>query len=315
MGNTLRIVEGSLDAYRKFYERIPAVNRLLFNSPEFLSYRDPNPLTFLEWRNHNFTFAQSACWIKPTCNGGTSIVIPGGASFGGPIAQRRLRFADYSDLLDALVKYAGLRGCSQIEWTPPSPHHWEGGDEEAEFAAIRFGFRIEVAGLESVVTLPARHESKFNNLLRKCKREGVEYIGDIELDDFYPTLEHVYSRHQASPTHSKAELRLLKSRFPQHIRFVGTARGNELAATACLFRVSPISDLVFYMCTVDKHKKENPMLMLISEDMHRAQKAGCNFYNFGTSSIGLEVRYNVLSFKQQFGARGFLRRRFLWSLN
>ena len=315
MCSTLRIVESSLDTYRNFYERSPAVNRLLFNSPEFLSYRDPNPITFLEWRSHNDTFAQSACWIKSTPNGGTSIVIPGGASFGGPISQRRLRLGDYANLLGALVEYSRLRGYSQIEWTPPVPHHWDDCDEEAEFAAVSQGFRIEIAGLESVVTLPIHHNSKFNNLLRRCQREGIEYIGDIELDDFYPTLEHVYARHQTQPTHTKAELMLLKSRFPLDIRFVGAVKGNELVATACLFRISPVSDLVFYMCTVDMYKKYNPMLILIYEDMHRANKEGCTFYNFGTSSIGLELRDNVLKFKQQFGARGFIRRRFIWLSN
>lgn len=312
MGTTLSIVEGNLEAYRKFYERTPAASRSLFNSPEFLSYRDPNPLTFLDWRNQGSSVAQSACWIKPAPNGETSIVIPGGASFGGPVAQRRLRVADYADVLGALVGYAGSHGHAQIEWTPPMPHHGAGGDEEAEFAALQLGFRAEIAGLESVVPLPSTHDSKFQNLLRKCQREGVEYIGDIELDAFYPTLEDVYSRHQTRPTHSKEELALLKSRFPQEIRFVGASKGGELAATACLFRISLVSDLVFYLCTVDKHKKDNPMMLLISEDMHRAGQAGCTFYNFGTSSIGLEVRDNVLNFKQQFGARGFMRRRFVW---
>jgi hypothetical protein len=74
-----------------------------------------------------------------------------------------------------------------------------------------------------VASLQAIYESKFNNLLKKCKREGIEYIGDIELDDFYPALEDAYARHQTPPTHSKEDLTLLKSRFPQEIRFVGVS--------------------------------------------------------------------------------------------
>jgi len=315
MSPPLHIVEGSLEAYRKFYERTLITSRSLFSSPEFLSYRDPNPLTYLEWWNQHSSVAHSPCWIKPTPNGKTSIVIPGGASFGGPVSQRRLRVADYVEVLSALIGYARSNGHVQIEWTPPMPHHGIGWDEEAEFSALKLGFSVEIVGLESVTLLPAVYESKFNNLLRKCRRQGIDYKGEIELDDFYPTLVEVYSRHKTCPTHSKEELALLKMRFPKDIRFVGASKGGELAATACVFRVSPVSDLVFYLCTVDKYKKDNPMMLLIFEDMQRANLNGCTFYNFGTSSIGLQVRENVLNFKQQFGAHGFMRRRYLWKSN
>lgn len=313
MGTTLRIVEGSLEAYRKFYERTPPASRSLFSSPEFLSYRDPNPLTFLEWRNQHSSVAQSACWVKPSPNGDTSIVIPGGASFGGPVAQRRLRVEDYVDMLSALVDYSQGQGHAQIEWTPPLPHHGAEGGEEAEFAALQLGFHVHIAGLESVACLPVTHDSKFQNLLRRCQRESIEYVGDIELDAFYPTLEGVYSRHEARPTHSREELAILKARFPQDIRFVGAQKGGQLAATACLFRISPVSELVFYMCTVDKYKKENPMMLLIAEDMKQAYARGCKYYNFGTSSVELSMRDNVWAFKKQFGSIGLLRRRFIWA--
>lgn len=312
MGSTLNLVVGSLDSYRRFCERMPTSDRLLFTSAEFLSYRALNPLTFLDWRTQDASFAQSACWIKPGDDGATSIVIPGGASFGGPVAQRPLRVADHHALLQALVVFARSNGHARIEWTPPMPHHGIEGDEEAEFAALQLGFQVEIAGLESVVTLPAAPDSKLRNLLRKCQREGVEYIGDIDLEAFYPTLEDIYARHGTSPTHSKEELATLKARFPQDIRFVGASKEGGLAATACLFRISPTSELVFYLCTVDKHKKQNPMTLLIAEDMARAAQTGCRLYNFGTSSIGLEVRDNVLNFKQQFGAHGFMRRKFVW---
>lgn len=312
MISTLNVVEGTLEGYRKFYERTPAGNRLLFTSAEFLSYRTPTPLTFLDWRTPDASFAQTACWIKSAPNGTTSIVIPGGASFGGPVAQRPLRVADHHALLEALVAFTHSNGHARIEWTPPMPHHGIESDEEGEFAALQSGFKAEIAGMESVVALPVTADSKLRNLLRKCQREGVEYIGDIDLETFYPTLEDIYARHGTSPTHSKEELSILKTRLPQDIRFVGATKDGELAATACLFRISPASELVFYLCTADKHKKHNPMVLLIAEDMDRSAQTGCRFYNFGTSSIGLEVRDNVLNFKQQFGARGFMRRRLIW---
>jgi len=315
MVTKLSIVKVSLDAYRKFYERTPALSRYLFNSPEFLSYQNPNSLTFLEWRNQDSSFAQSACLIKCTDDDEASIVIPGGASFGGPVAHRRLRLKDYADILSALMNYSRLQGHARIEWTPPMPHHGTEQCEEAEFAAMQLGFHVQIAGLESVACLPVTHDSKLINLLRKCRREGIEYVESIDLEAFYSTLEDVYSRHKASPTHSKEELAILKARFPQLIRFVGARKGQELAATACIFRISPVSDLVFYMCTLDKYKKENPMNLLISMDMQKAGQAGCSFYNFGTSSIGLALRDNVWMFKQQFGACGFIRRKLVWNAN
>lgn len=314
MGLKLTLVEGSLEAYSNFYKCVPTANQSLFNSPEFLSYRTSNPLTFLDWRGSDSSYAQSACWVKQTSDGKSSILIPGGASFGGPVAHRHLRVEDYIDLLRALIEYSRSRGHVCIEWVPPMPHHGGAGDEEAEFAALLSGFRSEVAGLESVALLPVVHDSKFQNLLRKCRREGLVYVEDIELDVFYTALQEVYERHKTHPTHSKHELAVLKERFPQHIRFVGVLKGGELAATACLFRISPTSDLVFYMCTVDRYKKDNPMMLLISEDMIASTRAGCLFYNFGTSSVGLELRENVHNFKQQFGARGFMRRKLVFNL-
>jgi len=312
MSSALRIVEGSLEAYRKFYERTLITSRSLFSSPEFLSYRDPNPLTFLEWWNQHSSVAHSPCWIKPTSNGKTSIVIPGGASFGGPVSQRRLRVEDYVDLLGALIDYARVQGHAQIEWTPPMRHHLDVESDEAEFAAIQLGFNAHIAGLESVALLPSTFDGKFQNLLRKCQRAGMEFINDIGLDIFYPTLENVYLRHESRPTHSKEELAILKDRFPRDIRFVGVYQDGELAATACLFRISHVSDLAFYMCTVDKYKKDNPMMLLISEDMKYAFDHGCRYYNFGTSSVELCMRENIWAFKKQFGSIGLLRRRFLW---
>lgn len=314
MDSKLTVVACNLDNYRKFYERTPVTERLLFNSPEFLSYKNPNPLAFLDWRTKDASFAQSACWVAVGANSQRTIVIPGGASFGGPIAHRHLRLDDYANLFHALIDYSHLAGYTRIEWTPSMPHHGATGDEEAEFAALQLGFQSQISGLESVVTLPAVHDSKFQNLLRKCRREGLTYIDDVELDSFYTALEAVYSRHNTHPTHSKHELAVLKHRFPKAIRFVGVLKGSELAATACLFRISPTADLVFYMCTIDKHKKDNPMMLLISEDMIASTRAGCLFYNFGTSSVGLELRENVLNFKQQFGARGFMRRKLVFNL-
>lgn len=308
----MEIFEGTWEGYEKFYQKVPQANRSLFNSPQFLSYREPNPLTIINWSHKGTSFAQSACWIKQSKDGSRTISIPGGASFGGPVARSRMGITDYIELLNALVGYARTKRYSRIEWTPSMRHHIVGGDDEAEFAALLLGFSVEVVGIESVVTLPANYDSKFTNLLRKCQREGVSSAQEIGLDVFYPTLEAVYARHQVQPTHSKSELALLKERFPREIRFVGATKDGEIAATACLFRISEVSEMVFYMCTVEKYKKDNPMMLLISEDMKHAQQQGCRTYNFGTSSIGLQLRGGVWSFKQQFGARGYMRRKLVW---
>lgn len=309
--NFISAEELDSEDYRSFFDRAASDAHLLFCNPDFLNYREPSPVKFVGFRRRGHIFAASGYWTKSAADGSGVMTIPASASFGGIVSLSPLRLADYSELLPAMVEFGRSHGCSAVEWIPPSRHHLVDGDDEPEFAALSFGFERQVVGLESVVSLPAIPDSKCRNLLKKCDAQGVTYRRGISPDTFYALLDKTYERHQAKPTHSLEELERLYTRLPDRIRFVGASLDEQVIAAACIFRILPSCDFVFYLCTDAQFKQHNPLMRLLQSDMDAAFIEGVRMYNFGTSSVGLTMRNSVWNFKKQFGARGQIRSKYV----
>lgn len=307
----INIKDISLVEYRYFFEKFLFDKDLLFNNPDFTSYRDGTAVKYIVCLRKQNPIAIASYWIQEGSDGSSILTVPGSASFGGLVSSVKLRLSDYQHFLNALLKFADNKGCSRIEWIPTSRQHELNGDDEKEFAAQSCGYEKEVVGLESIVNLPSLPDAKCRNLLKKCDNQNIVYLPKISLIDFHSLLTQTYNRHNANPTHSLEDLSCLSERFPQQIRFVGASFDDKVIGSACIFRIYPWCDLVFYLCMDDRYKSLNPLMRLLQSDMDRAFIEGVTSYNFGTSSIGLNLRENVWSFKKQFNARGYIRNKFV----
>jgi hypothetical protein len=161
--------------------------------------------------------------------------------------------------------------------------------------------------------------SNARNSFNKARKFDVtvEYAEDfvIGLDLFYPILLEKLKHFNATPTHSLSEILKLKDLFPADIHlFLGRSGKNTLCGIL-IFCVTPRVINTFYIADTPESRNYAGLNALVAGIYLWAQDRGVEWVDFGPSTFGLEPHSTLIRFKESLGARGYLRRKYVWTAN
>ncbi len=69
----------------------------------------------------------------------------------------------------------------------------------------------------------------------------------------------------------------------------------------------------FYLCQRPDRRHLNGLTLCILRGLERAQSDGYRWFDFGTSTAGMQPRENIFRFKEQFGSVAQFRETFAWT--
>jgi hypothetical protein len=244
---------------------------------------------------------------------------PYGGSYGGPIFERRLRYAEAMGVADALVAALRDLGADELLLTLPIATLYREPCETLRLALCEHGFesvRRDISSVAVVQPTRAAAEAAIDpralRAARKARNLGVTAIRGADLDAFWPVLVASQARHGATPTHTRDELAWLAAAYPDAVSFdLALLDGQPIAGIGHL-APSPRVDCTFYLATDPAHRDAQGLALLAVDLLTTAADRGFAHVDFGTSSVDMHGRSGVFEFKEQFGTVGVARETLRW---
>lgn len=242
----------------------------------------------------------------------------GGLTYGGWILPpSHIDGADILQMMRQWTEYCRRQGYRAIDYRPvPAIYHRRPSQEDI-YALFRLGAVWSASFLSS--TIDYRDPAGFNTLqrrhLRKAEALGAVISEETDTDAFHSMLAKcLRARHDTVPVHSAAELKLLRSRFPENIRIFTAALDGVPHAGVCMY-ITPEVAHAQYIATTEEGRRLNllPLLMRRLIDMFATE---CRYFDFGNSNEegGLVLNDGLLRQKFSLGGSGTVYQRYFIDL-
>lgn len=208
-----------------------------------------------------------------------------GLTYGGWIVPRRhFDAVDYLLLWDSWLEYSRDAGYKAIYYKPVPPIYHQLPWQADEYALFRFGAQRVEVNLSSTIRLDSN--PGFNTLMRRQLRKalsaGFKVSETTDTEAFSRMLSACLSeRHGAVPVHSAAELQLLRSRFPDRIRFFCVEAESAMQAGVCVYDTGLVAHAQYIAST--SFGREHHLLPLIFDSLIQRVYASRRYFDFGIS--------------------------------
>ncbi len=237
---------------------------------------------------------------------------PFGASYGGIAVKNELSLAKAQELVDSLVDYLRERGVGKLLVVPPPNLCFARPHDYLEFFLLKNGATCVNADLTSSIEVQEDPLEGFRHsavkAIRKAQGNDVRVEESVDADAFYDILVENRSKFDATPTHSREEVRWLLAELPEHIKLFMAYQGDTAIAGSLVFRVNRRVILDFYWAHLDEFQSLRPVSLLVHEITRWAHREGYAHFDFGTQTVAMEPRVGSTRFKETFGAVGSFRR-------
>jgi hypothetical protein len=245
--------------------------------------------------------------VFPAHQKGSNVYSHQGLSYAGLI-HRRCSFHQTLQLYRYLLEYYWKQGFSLLSINAiPMVYTSEPGDP--------FPYLMHLAGAETVgmkltqaVLLPLaiRHKGR-RSAIRRAREAGLEIRLQEEVDEFWDALlvPNLQNRYGKKPTHTREEMRYLKSMHPNCIhQYTAFENGNPVAG-ATVYE-TPNCLHTQYLATSSRGRELHAMDLLV---YHLATEVGREkrYLDFGHSHWpeGGAINWSLFRWKQSFGAKPF----------
>ena len=229
-----------------------------------------------------------------------------GLTFGGPIFHRRLEPSGYGTVIQLIIQYYREVGFSEVFIHPIPCFFWKcPGFEILELALRTQGGMATYSRLFDTVTLPFSVKDQAKKWgKRKAEKLGLRVIKDSNVESFWddvliPNLEH---RHQTSPVHSRNEINVLCSKFPNAIQIWTVQQAGMRVAGCILFIHGEVVHSQYIGSTAEGRKFR--ALDLLFFTLLKTFGEEYQFFSLGTSvdqKTGM-INPGLVKWKESWGA-------------
>ncbi|TPG11387.1 GNAT family N-acetyltransferase [Rhodanobacter glycinis] len=240
----------------------------------------------------------------------------GGLTYAGLITSDALRAESTLAVFGQIGDHYRALGVERLIYKAV-PHVFHAYPAEEDLYALhRLGAQLKRRDLSSVIPLqeafhftPGRRHA-----IDKAKKAGIRVQADAGLEDFHALLSDVLRRHNAVPTHSLAELRLLQARFPRHIVLHEARIGDLLLAGVLIYDFGRIVHTQ-YMAVSEQGRRLDALSFLLAELIEHTYAARLHFsFGISTEQEGRVLNGGLIAQKEYFGARAVVHDVYEWRL-
>ena len=242
-----------------------------------------------------------------------------GLTYGGLVMNGRCRAAMVRELFQELNSYLRMQGFKHVVYKHIPWHYCQYPAEEDLFALTNVCHAdIRSRDVASVVMLS--HAPAFSTLRRrgvkKAVSAGVQMREAKDFAPFWHLLEdNLWNRFHNKPVHTLAEIQLLQSRFPHHIRLFVAVCGERLLGGTLLY-ISGQTVKTQYISANEEGKRVGALDYLFEQLLQQYAAEGMLYFDFGTSNLADndDLNDSLIFQKEGFGARAVCYDTYEWTL-
>lgn len=233
----------------------------------------------------------------------------GGLTYGGMVCGAGMTGGLSLDVFSVWLSHWQSEGVRLLNYKCiPAIYHRMPADEEL-YALFYHGAALVRRDMLQTVDLGEQGpvQERRARGAKKAAKAGLQVRETQDIDAFWEVLDtNLRLHHDRRPVHTAAELRLLKSRFPDEIRLFGVYEGEALCAGSLLY-CSDRTIHAQYIASSEEVRKLGGLdilfLTLLDEFRGRAR-----YFDFGTSNEndGRYLNRGLAEFKEGFGARAIV---------
>lgn len=238
----------------------------------------------------------------------SQIVSHGGLTYGGVLMSEKITMVQVLEIFRLSADYFKKEYGAERWLYKPIPYIYSSYPAQEDlYALFRMGAVLESRGVSSAIQLQGRLQMSTGRLqcVKKAQKEGLVMRESSDVLPFWNLLNNVLvSNHGVSPVHTKEELDLLISRFPERIRLFVV--NNELGETVAGSLVFDMGKTIHtqYMAASEDGKRKGALDMLIHELVSDVF-ADREYFDFGISTEGggRYLNEGLIFQKEGFGGR------------
>jgi len=243
-----------------------------------------------------------------------------GLTYGGWILpQRHLDGTDLIEIFEASIARWRAEGIKALDYKTLPFIYSTAPSQEDEYALFRLGAHLSESNLSMAIPLygsnspdPAGNYHKLRRrALAKASRLEFSIRESLEAAPLMTMVEEcLRERHNASPVHTVAEMQLLKSRFPESIRFWLLEHAGAPQAAVCIYDTGRVAHSQ-YIATTPVGRELN-LLTPLFDRLITSTYSSRAYFDFGTSNEnhGLYLNAGLLRQKASYGATGVVYNRY-----
>ncbi|MGZ8511736.1 MAG: hypothetical protein ACXWWA_15215 [Chitinophagaceae bacterium] len=294
-------------------------NGTLFHRPLFLQYHgtdkfpDIQPIEISFFKKGKLVGCISGA--VQCANGEKKFISPFASSYGGLVFHQELSFKEIEDLYLELLDYL-LKEYSQVQIaSTPLFQSKSGKSQYIDFILLNNGFSITRSDIILVHQLDSQ-EKLFGRVDKKTYTELKQplYKNKLRLEvtdgvdkDSYRLLVNCQERLQSTPTHTYNELQVIENLIPGTIKTFKTYSGDNFLSGIITFHVSADVLSTFYVFDTPEGRALKANHFAYYNVLKYALENEYSYVDFGSSSFGWRPNYPLISFKEKFDGKPFLR--------
>lgn len=234
------------------------------------------------------------------------LVSHGGLTYGGFIMHNDTKASDIIEIVDELKKQLQQNGIKKLIYKPIPYIYNRVPSDEPLYALFHAGATLSARSIST--TIDNTERLKFSQLRKRCiakaAKAGIECHESDNYDKFWNILTNILqTRHNSTPVHTKEEIELLHSLFPNNIKLY-TANYQGAPIAGIVVYDTDTTAHFQYIATSDEGCSTGALDMLISHLIENVY-ANKRFIDFGTSTEqgGTYLNNGLISQKEGFGGR------------
>lgn len=320
--SNIEVREYTKDHHKGWDEFIKTASRNggIFQERDFLSYHAEGKFTdasLLFFERGILVAVFPAAIVSD--EGKVKVVSHPGSSCGGLVFHYSATLQQVLEILELLIEYYQEKKIDTIEMRLAEPIFNTIPDEELRYLLWHRGFVLKSQEISTCVKLS--DEKMWEKLCRKRnlsyirqqEKEGVKVSETDDVDKVYPVIEmNLKVRYNRIPTHSREELMRLKAIYPNRIHYWVAEKEDKVLGILVLFDVNSKGVHSFYIAKNEQFENVKAMPLLFHRAFEHYDKLGYNWFNFGISSRGQQIKWGILEFKENVGGRATARQ--IWQL-
>jgi hypothetical protein len=246
--------------------------------------------------------------LLPGNRQGTTFFSHQGLTYGGFITDTKATAEHICEAFDAVNSWLRSEGFCKVVYKPmPWIYHRLPAEEDVYALFVRCHAHLIERDVSSTVFLS--NKLKFTEArqsgIRKAKRSGCVVHESDDVAAFWDILsENLRQKYAASPVHTASEMRLLKDRFPDHIRLFMVYRDGVPVGGTILYLTPQVVHTQYISASPEG--KQCGALDLLFDCLINEMDFQRPYFDFGTSARAdsNEVNSSLIFQKQGFGGRG-----------
>lgn len=284
-------------------------NGTFLHTRRFLSYhrdRFTDRSLTLEDRRGRITGVFPAA-VSPACP--EMIVSHPGLSYGGLVHDGSVRGASMIAALEEIADHYRQLGYRQLRYKAVPAIYHSAPAEDDLYALFRLHAHRYRSDLSAAIDLCHRGKVTQRRVRSRKTAEAAGAVAEDSWDGiegFWQILEaNLARRHDTSPVHSLADMRLLHDLFPDEILLTAARIGDTLAGGAVLFATGPALHMQ-YTATTEQGRAACVTDLVMERAIDCARRRGYRYFDFGVSTPheGRCLDEGLYQFKVSFGAGG-----------